>query len=359
MRVLFLTRYAQLGASSRMRSLQYIPLLENMGIECTVSSFFDDQQLLNRYQNDRYGFSSLCRSYWQRVVMILKSRKFDLLWIEKEALPWLPESLESFLLGNTPYLLDFDDAIFHNYDQHPSFLVRSLLGRRIDHLMARAQLVVVGNDYLADRARQAGATRVEYLPTVVDMNRYQPSLEKTTGSFTIGWIGSPSTSKYVIQLESVLADVCRDFKSRLILVGSGRLRLKGTPVIIRPWSENSEVEDIQSFDVGIMPLVDDPWERGKCGFKLIQYMACGVPVVASPVGINRQIVDHGVNGFLASSANDWVQALSDLRDNREKCYKMGRAARENVAVKYSLQVNAPRLAEMLRSAVKESRSCAV
>jgi len=282
----------------------------------------------------------------------MKKRQFDLLWIEKEALPWLPVSLESLLIGNIPYALDFDDAIFHNYDRHPSFLVRSVLGHRIDHLMSRAHLVVAGNDYLANRALQAGATRVEYLPTVVDMQRYHPSTENDKGLFTIGWIGSPSTAKYLLPLETALADVCSDSKTQLILVGSGELKLGGTPVIIRPWSEKTEVSDIQEFDVGIMPLDDTPWERGKCGFKLIQYMACGIPVVASPVGVNRQIVDPGVNGFLASSTDEWIHALSDLRDNREKCRNMGDSARKSVEIKYSLQLNSLRLAEILRSAIK-------
>jgi len=357
MKVLFLTRYGQQGASSRMRSLQYVPLLENMGIECTLSSFFDDQQLLDRYHNNRHGFSSAWQSYWQRVVMLMKKRQFDLLWIEKEALPWLPASIESFLLGNVPYVLDFDDAIFHNYDQHPSFLVRGFLGQRIDHLMARAKLVVAGNDYLAERARQAGAKWVEQIPTVVDMKRYHPSAESNTGLFTIGWIGSPSTAKYLLPLETAFSSVCNDFKAQLVFVGSGEIQFKGTPVTTRPWSEKTEVCDIQTFDVGIMPLSNTPWERGKCGFKLIQYMACGIPVVASPVGVNQQIVDHGINGFLASSTDEWIRVLSYLRDNREKCREMGISAREKVEIKYSLQGSAPRLAELLRNAIKNSHSC--
>lgn len=282
----------------------------------------------------------------------MQSRKFDLVWIEKEALPWFPVWIENLLLQDAPYVLDFDDAIFHNYDRHPSSLVRSIFGKRIDHLMARAQLVVVGNDYLADRARHAGAKRVAQLPSVVDINRYQPAFEREDRVFTIGWIGSPSTAKYLLLLEDTFAEVCSNFKSRVVLVGAGDLRLIGTPVNNRPWSEKNEVRDIQTFDVGIMPLTDDPWERGKCGFKLIQYMACGLPVIASPVGVNQQIVDHGVNGLLASTSEDWVRALTDLRDNHEKCAKMGGAARRKVVAEYSLQANAPRLIEMLLSVVK-------
>jgi len=358
MNILFLTRYGQLGASSRLRSLQFIPTLERLGINCTVSSLFDDEQLMQRYQSNRYHLTGLLQSYLQRMKVLIQSSNFDLVWIEKEALPWLPVGIEKLLLGRIPYVLDYDDAIFHNYDLHSSYWVRSLLGRKIDRLMKGATLVTTGNDYLADRARQAGAPRVELLPTVVDMNRYQPVRNRSSDIFTIGWIGSPSTAKYLLLLEDALAIVCRNFTARLVLIGSGRLRLMGTPVTLRQWSESTEVSDIQTFDVGIMPLSDSPWERGKCGFKLIQYMACGIPVVASPVGINRQIVDDGINGYLASTTNDWIRALSELRDNSEGCRTMGRAARDKVEVRFSLDYNAAILARLLREAVKDFPSCA-
>lgn len=117
-----------------------------------------------------------------------------------------------------------------------------------------------------------------------------------------------------------------------------------------PWREESEIQNIQRFDVGIMPLLDEPFERGKCGYKLIQYMACGLPVIASPVGVNGQIVEHGVTGFLVKSQDEWLQALAFLRDNPGRRREMGQAGRKKMEAEYSLQATAPKLAALLRSA---------
>ena len=136
------------------------------------------------------------------------------------------------------------------------------------------------------------------------------------------------------------------------VVGSGQIDLDGVPMSIIPWSEETEVDHIQDFDIGIMPLPDSQWEQGKCGYKLIQYMACGKPVVASPVGANRKIVEHGVNGFLAGSTEEWLEALTVLRDNSDLRKKMGTAGRKKVEKRYCIQVTARRLLSILQSVEK-------
>jgi len=353
-RVLLLSRYSRLGASSRIRSYQYLPYLEAHGFQVTVNTLFDDRYLKQLYANGRKLWGTVLRGYWGRLHCLLSARRYDLIWIEKEVFPWLPAWAETWLFRiGVPYVVDYDDAIFHKYDAHQNKLVRMLLGRKIDIVMRRAALVIVGNNYLAERARQAGARRVEILPSAVDLKRYslRPQQRGKT-VFTIGWIGTPLTAKYLRLVHSALVKVCRGHKARLLLVGSGPLHLAGVPVEIRSWSEETEVADIQNFDVGIMPLLDTPWERGKCGYKLIQCMACGKPVVASPVGINKEIVEDGINGFLASSETEWIEALNILRDNQELRQRMGEAARKKVEVQYSIQVTAPRLSELLRSVCK-------
>ncbi|NPV29978.1 MAG: glycosyltransferase family 4 protein [Firmicutes bacterium] len=350
MKVLLLSRYTRLGASSRVRFYQYIPYLKEQGIEVTVSPLFGDDYIKNLYSGNKKCFGSIIAAYFRRLGVLLKSRRFDLLWIEKELFPWLPALAEAVLQWfNIPYVVDYDDAVFHRYDLHSNVLVRSFLGRKIDKVMRRAALVLVGNDYLAERAYRAGAKRVEYLPTVIDLNRYNVVDKAGDTSFNIGWIGSPATAKYLNLVHPALAEVCRKRNTRLVLVGSGEIKLENVPIMLRSWSEETEVADIQSFDVGIMPLPDEPWERGKCGYKLIQYMACGVPVVASPVGVNKQIVENGVNGYLCQTTIDWVNALTTLRDIPELRVKMGRAGRIKVGKKYCTQVTAPRLVALLHS----------
>lgn len=354
MRVLLLSRYGRLAASSRIRSYQYIPYLEARGVNVTVSPLLGDGYVRDLYAGRRKRVGAILEAYLRRLGHLLKSHHFDLLWIEKELLPWLPAWGEMVLEHRgIPYVVDYDDAVFHRYDLHPKSLVRSLLGRKIDAVMRRAALVVVGNDYLADRAMRAGAKRVEYLPSVVDLDRYRVAPRIQDGVFTVGWIGSPGTSRYLSVVRSALAQVLKNSGARLVLVGSGKVQLEGVPVVTRPWSEATEVTDIQSFDVGVMPLPDEPWERGKSGYKLIQYMACSLPVVASPVGVNQQIIEDGVNGFLADSPAEWAHALLSLRDNPDLRTRMGRAGRLKVEAEYCLQATGPRLVSLLRRVVEE------
>jgi glycosyltransferase involved in cell wall biosynthesis len=294
---------------------------------------------------------SIAEGYMNRIGAILKARSFDLLWIEKELFPWLPAWAEKLLSQRgIPYVLDYDDAVYHRYNLHRDPIIRALLGKSIDTAMQHAETVVVGNDYLAEYARRAEAHRIEYLPTVVDINRY-PIREKKSQQFRIGWIGSPITAPYLGLIKDALDEVCRQTKARMVLIGAGdRDPLPGLEKENLTWSEESEVENIQSCDVGIMPLPDEPFTRGKCGYKLIQYMAAGLPVVASPVGINTRIVEQWKTGFLTSSMEEWIQALMTLYHDAGMRRNMGKAGRQKVEKEYSLQITAPRMLEILSNA---------
>ncbi len=302
MNILLLSRYSHLGASSRLRFYQYLPFLESRGIEVTVAPLLDDDYVKGLYGSN-VPIVRVLRAYMARLGIMLRAKRFDLVWLEKEMLPWLPGWLEFGLFpGGVSMVVDYDDAVFHRYDQHQFSWVRALLGKKIDAVMRRADLVIVGNDYLGDRARQAGARRVELLPTVVDAARYAVVASALDGPVTIGWIGSPSTAKHLLPVVPVLQEMVDSRGARVVAVGVNTEQVKGLPIEVRGWSEHSEVSDIQQFDIGIMPLPDEPFERGKCGYKLIQYMACGKPVVASPVGVNRVIVREGGGGFFAYRA---------------------------------------------------------
>lgn len=354
MRILAFTRYSRLGASSRLRMFQYLPHLARRNLDITYSPFFDDQYLQRLYSGEGRNLYDLLRAFTNRFVKMLNAGNFDVIWLEKEVFPILPAWLEKILsMSGKPYVVDYDDAVFHNYDLNNHLIVRKLLGRKIDHVMKNAVLVVTGNDYLASRARFAGAHRVEILPTAVDVGTYKP-LEDIPGSdtFTIGWIGSPSTTQHLQLIESALSASCSINGTRLITIGASPLNIESIAAEQKPWQEAREVADIQSFDVGIMPLPDEPWERGKCGYKLIQYMACGKPVIASPVGVNKEIVEHGINGFLAETPKEWEQALAKLKASRELRVQMGMAGRAKVERKFSTQVVGPKLVELLIEAAK-------
>jgi glycosyltransferase involved in cell wall biosynthesis len=352
LRALCLTRYGRLGASSRLRSLQYLPAMRDHDIDVVVSPLFDDIYVKRLYEGNT-AWGTVVKGYLNRLTSLVAARRYDVVWLEKEALPWIPSALELTLLGSgTPLVVDYDDAVFHYYDNHPSSLVRSLLERKIDRVMNRAQIVVVGNAYLGARAVAAGASRVEQVPTVIDLARYDVEHQCQNRPPTIGWIGNPGTAPFLRLIAEPLGDVLQRFEARAVAVGLTQPPLPSVPIEPRRWTEETEVGEIRQFDIGVMPLIDGPFERGKCGYKLVQYMACGKPVIASPVGVNCEIVEHGVNGYLASTPEEWRDALSRLLADRGLRQRMGEAGRRLVESKYSLQVTAPRLAGLLRTAAK-------
>ncbi|MCX6135049.1 MAG: glycosyltransferase family 4 protein [Ignavibacteriales bacterium] len=356
MKILLLSRYDTLGASSRYRSYQYLPYLRSRGHTVQVAPLLSNLYLQRLYAGKSMPVFDVFAALVHRKLLMLQKRKFDLLWIEYEALPWIPYWMESMLLSSSvPFVLDYDDAIFHRYDRHPSAVVRAALGKKIDHLMNRSSLVIAGNEYLASRAREAGAKRVEILPTVIDLEKYPVTPAAQSDEFTIGWIGTPKTVHYLNEIREALQVVGREGGARVVTIGAEGVELSGVHCEHRLWSEKTEVEEMQKFDVGVMPLIDGPWERGKCGHKLIQYMGCSRPVVASPVGVNSTIVEEGKTGFLASTTDQWVRALRTLKENRSLRLEMGRKGRGKVEQSYSLQVAAPRLASLLEEFQKGKR----
>ena len=346
--VLLLTRYERLGASSRIRFLQYLPMLEREGFAFDVKPLLGNDYVRSLYGGPPVSKLSLVKAYGRRLWALQRRMRYDLIWLEKEALPWLPAWTEIARLQGLPYVVDYDDAWFHRYENHWSSF---MLGHKIDKVMQVAQIVVAGNTYLARRARQAGAREVAIVPTAIDRDRYQNLPARPAGGpLNVGWIGIPLNAHYLgivapalrmvdgITLQVVGADVPAD--------------LAGIPAESFPWTEDSEIARIADFDVGIMPLLDTPWERGKCAYKLLQVMAAGKPVIASPVGANRDVVEHGVNGFLADTSEEWADALRKLADP-ELRRRMGEAARATVAERYSTAVVGPQLAAILQKAAGE------
>ena len=336
----------------------YKPYLQRGGLEPSYLAYFEDDYLLHLYAGAPTGRIAL-RALGRRLRDLRRVAGSDLLWIEKEALPWLPWVIERQALPKgVPFAVDYDDAVFHRYDRHRYAAVRAVLGNKLDRLMAAATLVTAGNAYLAERATQAGARWVEIVPTVVDTDLYRAKTAMgESGPSRIGWIGSPSTwAEYMLPMMPMLTEVARRAGARIMAVGAGREAGVHPLLENRPWSEDREVADILDMDLGLMPLMDTPWARGKCGYKLIQYMACGLPVIASPVGVNREIVQHGVNGFLAETDSEWRAALSTLLGDPALRLKMGQAGRKMVEDRYSLQVWGPRVAEMLARAAAETPS---
>jgi glycosyltransferase involved in cell wall biosynthesis len=209
----------------------------------------------------------------------------------------------------------------------------------------------VGNSYLLDYAKQFNS-EVTIAPTSIDTDRYHPRLRRPTKGNVpvIGWTGSYSTYQHLKTAAPALKRLAEDCDFRLLVIGAGDPRIPGVETEVRPWRAESEVEDIAGIDIGIMPLPDDPWSRGKCGLKALQYMALGIPAVVSPVGVNSEIVSDGKSGYLASSTEDWVICLSKLINDQRLRDRLGQAARITVEQRYSVRVVAPQVFDVFQKA---------
>lgn len=340
--------------------LQYLPYFSAEGIECRAEPLLGDEYLKALYGKKRISPFYLLARYLRRLRVLLAAGRFDVVFIEKEIFPNLPAWPERFLAWRKlPYVIDYDDAIFHNYDlaKNP---VKRLLKNKIGAAMRHANLVTAGNSYLASHATTHHARQIALLPTVIDLRAYPYVAPRDSGPVVIGWIGSPFTVAFLEPLFPVLARLRERFSFEVTVVG-GEVDTVRHPFCRNvAWSEQSEVAEISRFDIGVMPLPDGPWERGKCSYKLIQYMACGKPVVASPVGMNVDVVQHGINGFLADTEEQWFDALSCLLEDARRRQEMGVNGRSRVEERYCLQVTAPQLVQWLKQVAmqKEDASCA-
>jgi len=341
MKILFLTKYEHLGASSRYRTLQYLPFLKEEGIDFDIQPLFNDEYLKHKYKNGKENKLITIKRILNRIKTILfAAKQYDLLVIEKELIPFFPPIFEYYLkLIRKPYIVDYDDAVWHNYDNHKNKIIRVVLKNKIKTVMKLAEVVIGGSEYIVHYAKISGAKRVEKIPTVINLEKYKcKKNEKKDKPFVIGWIGSPSTSKYILTINEALEEFTRKYDTIVHLVGFDRKLEKKLLFHFRviDWSEETEVQEICKFDVGIMPLTDGYFERGKCGFKLIQYMACKKPVIASPVGENKIIVENEVNGYLADKNNEWLLALEKLYNSKKLRDEMGDKGYKKVKNLYSL-----------------------
>jgi glycosyltransferase involved in cell wall biosynthesis len=345
--VLLLTRYGRLGPSSRVRHYNYIPALEQAGFDVTIAPLLDDDYLHRFYGGKPRNLTALVKAYWRRVRQLLTAKHYDLIWVEKEALPWSPALFERGFFGKQPVIIDFDDAWYVRYAKHPSWVVRSVLGRKFENIVSTATAVTTGSGALKSWAERSSASRVAYIPSAINLDRY-PLLPLPDRPFTIGWIGTPTSARYLALIADPLRYMQDVWGARVRVIGADRLRLPGLRIDHVPWREDTEGLELAACHVGVMPLGEGPWERGKCGYKVIQYMAAGRPTVASPIGANRSIIAHGQTGLLASNLEEWLSALSSLAADRDKLIKLGLAARDRAESMYSLQSNAQTLISVFR-----------
>ena len=345
MRILILPRYTLKGASSRYRFWQYVPRLRRAGHEVEIKPLLDEGYLVERYHTGRRGWRWLAAGYAARFLDTLRAGRYDAVLCEQEIFPFLPAAAEMIVSRLASRLiLDYDDAAHCKYDR------RLMLRQKIGRLMAAAETVVVGNTHLADYAGQF-TPHVVVIPTVVDLAAY-PNRQDAPPSSTIriAWIGTPMTASF---LHPLIPDLTRLQKRHPSIgfrfIGAGELSTNGLRAESQEWSVTTEAQLLAECDIGIMPLPDTEFTRGKCGLKLIQYMACGLPVVASPVGANREIVEENRNGFLAASAREWFEKLEVLVEDADLRKRLGESGRARVAAQYTLEHGLSKWLEILET----------
>ena len=359
--VLALSPIPEAGAGCRFRVSQYIPYLRDAGFNVTVSSFYSPEYFSFVYRPGNYvrkmaGFASLTL---RRIEELFTLKDYDLVFLYREAIPAGPPFIERWIARQgVPIVYDFDDAIFlpavSEANKAVSFLKNP---ERVAKVLKISDQVTVGNEFLASYARQYNS-HVTVIPTAVDTNRFRPRDDAPDARgrrLVVGWIGSPTTFQYLESIKDVLAEVSAKHPFTLKVSGAGRaVNFPGVDVQVVPWSLADEVSLFNTCDLGVYPLTDDDWSRGKCGFKAIQCMACGVPVVAAAVGVNREIITHGVDSMLASTRQDWIDHLGTLLTNPELRRSMAVAGRRTIEERYSLRVTAPQLAAVFNAAAQSS-----
>ena len=367
-RVLALSPIPEEGAGCRFRIAQFIPYLESVGFQVTLSSLFTPEFFRLVYKPGRY-----VRKAFTFAVLTLKRlgslrdmSQFDVIFIYREMFPIGPAIVERLIANRhrPPVVFDFDDAIFLPSVSDANRVIAAFKRpQKVASIIRSSDHVITGNEYLSEYARRFNAA-VTTIPTSVDTERFVPSRNVSGNGGgraepdepIVGWIGSPTTGAYIRSLSNVLRRVRERHRFVLRVSGAGeQFTIPGVTIRHEPWALDREVQLFNTCDVGVYPLADDEWSKGKCGFKAIEFMACGVPVVAAAVGVNREIVQDGQNGFLAAGEDEWVDKLGRLLSDPDLRRRFAAAGRRTIEERYSVHVNAPKLAATLRT-VAESRA---
>lgn len=342
LRVLVYGKTSAVGPSTRYRFLQYRGALAALGIDLEVAPLFGSIYFrLLRLPQPARALAKLLYvpfAFLRRGLSLLSAGRADAVVVEHQLFPYLPPFAERLLARRRGgFQLEFDDAIYLTRGHR----------EKLETLCRLARQVVVGNRFLADFAAPF-ATALAVVPTTIDLARYRVRDHRAVkvGPLVVGWIGLPYNFPALAALAEPLADLAREVPCVLRVVSAGRPTLSGAPIEVAPWSFETETSQIAEFDIGVMPLDDDEWSRGKCGLKILQYFAAGVPVVASPVGVNADLIHHGENGFLARTRSEWQDALGRLLSDPELRARMGAAGRRTVEQGYSMERWAPRVAEL-------------
>jgi glycosyltransferase involved in cell wall biosynthesis len=342
----------------RYRFEQWDPLLRERGVDITYAPFEDEELHALVYQPGMMSqkLRLVTRALGRRLSLLRKVKDYDVVYILREAALLGPPIFERLIhQSGVPIVFDFDDAIFVSY-RSPSngYLSYLKFASKTKTICRIASHVMVGNPYLAEYARQVN-DRVTVIPTTIDTEKYKvPPPKSSSGPPVIGWTGSYSTVQHLDTLRGALKKLAERESFRLRVIGTPAYDCPPVDVEAMRWRADTELEDLGAIDIGVMPLPDDKWSKGKCGLKALQFMALGIPTVCSPVGVNTDIIQDGENGFIAGTEDEWVDKLTRLLHSHELRQRLGHAGRVTVEQKYSAVTQAPRVYEIFKSVLRDA-----
>lgn len=342
-KILFITAHRKDRApNQRFRFEQYFDYLSENGFRCELSPLISAADDKVFYQPGHYLSKIMIglKAWMRRWRDTRRMNNYDIIFIAREA--FMTGSIffeKRFRSSRAKLIYDFDDAIWIDVvSQNNKALAWLKDAGKTSKIIALADLVFAGNQFLADYARQF-SERVAIVPTTIDTLQYRPDYTVKKDIVTVGWSGSVSTVEHFTHALPALAKLKEKYGDRLHIkvIGDGKYRHEQLGIIGIPWRHATELDDLREIDIGIMPLPDNEWTWGKCGLKGLQYMALQIPTVMSPVGINKDIIQDGINGYLAATTEEWVEKISRLIDDPLHRVEIGKAGRETVVKKYSVE----------------------
>lgn len=328
----------------RYRFEQFFDFLELKGLSCHLANIIteEDEKILYESSNILKKIVVGIKSYKRRFIHLLSITKYDLVVIYREALPTRSIFFEKYISKkNIPIIFDFDDAIWVKDVSDTNKKISWFKDeRKIEKLLPLCTHVTCGNEYLAAYAKKFN-DKISIIPSTVDTDLYYPSNKNNNNQVVrIGWVGSHTTIKHFELIIDVFKQLKDKYQNKIdfIVIGDENYKNEKLDLKVKKWDNSMEVELFNCFDIGVMPLPKDEWAKGKCGMKGLLYMSVGKPAVMSNVGMNKQIIDHGINGYLASGHKQWFDVLSNLIEDKELRRQIGLNGRETVLSKYSKNV---------------------
>jgi len=350
MRIVFLTFGDEQIASSRTRVFQYLPFLEKENISYRILKTKCAIPVKSFFSAVKFRLSNA----WIGLKLLLLTPFCEIIFMQKISPPGF--YLRLLRLLKCKLVFDFDDAIYTTPEpaEDANFsLVKKQNYSRFQAVVSMSDLVILENKFTEEYAKKYNTNTLR-ITGPIDTERYFPvkNDSKISKKIVIGWIGSPATTVYLGPILPVFENIaCRYKNVRFKLIGASPVSNPRIQICQVPWSLETEVKELRGFDIGIMPLPDDEWTRGKGGYKLLQYMAMGIPSVASPVGVNADLIQNGFNGFLVKDETEWYEKFSLLIDDSQRRIELGMNARKLVEEKYSFHVAAPQLISKLHEII--------